>query len=91
MADPPPTAMSPSHPCALNKAVAARTAASVGLDGVWSNTASGMPGRASIARCRMPAAFTPGSVTISGRVMPTRSHSWRSSRTAPCSNWMWVT
>ena len=55
------------------------------------DTATGMPGKASSARCSRPAALTPGSVTISGRVMPMRSHSWRSSRIAPCSNWMCVT
>jgi len=43
------------------------------------------------AFCKMPAALTPGSVTMSGCVMPTRSHSCLSSFTAPNSNWIWVT
>ena len=91
MADPPPTAIRPSQRLALYTSTAARTAASVGFDGVWSNTATGRPGKASSAFCSTPAALTPGSVTISGRVMPTRSHSCLSSLTAPKSNWIWVT
>ena len=91
MAEPPPTAIKPSQRLALYTSTAARTAASVGLDGVWSNTATGRPGRASSAFCSTPAALTPASVTTSGRVMPTRSHSCCSSFTAPKSNWIWVT
>lgn len=38
-----------------------------------------------------PGGFHAGVGHDQGRVMPTRSHSWRSSCTAPNSNWIWVT
>ncbi len=91
MLEPPPTATRPSALCAFQASRAARTAASVGLDGVWSKTATGRSFSASSAFCSTPAARTPASVTTSGRVMPMRAHSAASSRTAPKSNWIWVT
>jgi hypothetical protein len=45
IAEPPPTAIRPSQLLAWNIAAAARTAASVGLDGVWSNTVTGHAGQ----------------------------------------------
>ncbi len=45
---------------------AARTAASVGLGGVWSNTVTGRSTRASRAFCSTPAARTPASVDDQG-------------------------
>ncbi|XQU67618.1 hypothetical protein OJJOAM_000349 [Cupriavidus sp. H18C1] len=88
--EPPPTAIRPSQPSLRYCAAAWRTIASVGLEGVSSNTATGSPSSASIARCAMPAATTPLSVTSSGRRMPMRSHSDFSSLTAPKSRWIWV-
>jgi predicted AAA+ superfamily ATPase len=72
-------------------ATAARTAASLGLDGVSSNTASGISCRAARALSSRPTAFTPASVTISGRVMPTRWHSACNCARAPNSIRMLVT
>ncbi|MCY1235231.1 hypothetical protein D3C81_1577220 [compost metagenome] len=88
--DPPPTATSPSQLASRYCPAALRTIASVGFDGVSSNTATGRPCMASMARCATPAATTPLSVTSSGRRMPMRSHSDLSRLTAPKSRWMWV-
>jgi hypothetical protein len=75
MAEPPPTAMSPSQRPLRYSSTAARTAASVGLEGVPSNTDTSRSAMASSAFCSTPAARTPASVTISGRFMPMRAHS----------------
>ena len=90
MAEPPPTAMRPSQRCARYISTAARTAASVGLEGVWSNTATSRSPSASSAFCSTPAARTPASVTISGRLIPMRAHSLLNSLMAPNSNWIVV-
>ena len=71
-------------------ASAARTAASVGFEGVWSKTACGSAPSASSARSSTPAARTPASVTTSGYPIALRAHSCGSSRRLPKSRWIWV-
>lgn len=83
-------AISPSQPASRYCAVAFLTIASVGLDGVSSNTVTGRPPVASMARWARPAAATPRSVTTSGRRMPTRAHSLPSSPSVPKPRWTWV-
>ena len=73
----------PSQRWDLNISTARRTAASVGLDGVWSNTGGGVSPQAAKALANTPAARTPASVMISGAFMPALAHSAGSKAAAP--------
>src|SRR3954470_4839077 len=71
MEEPPPIVTIPSQPPARKASVASRTAASVGLGGLRSNQViSWDAGRALTTWSAIPVARTPGSVTISGRLIP---------------------
>jgi len=75
--EPPPIETIPSQPRSRNSAVASRTAASVGFAGARSNqVASPLTTRSAMAR-------TPGSVTTSGRALPSSASTSPSSADAP--------
>ena len=92
MLEPPPTETKPSTPASCAKSAAAWSDSSVGSTRARSNTTTSIPAASIVARTRSgwPVAATPGSVTSSARVTPSRASSQPASAAAPGPNFTGV-
>ena len=90
---PPPTAITPSTPWLLPKSAAVSTVASGGSSRTWSNNTASMPSPESAFSTggTRPIAINPGSVTISGRLIPRLRHWFANCKALPDPLMIWRT